>query len=138
MATQFIHRLIVLANANNGGYEGSNAQMLSNVAEQLFVGTPDDIGPDNVSIPLVAANGPDDGTIVAYMFDQYVKPIHSDTLANNGLNAPLPGLYWARIGRESGLLERRNGNDAPEAVPFTAADLLAEAGLKLRVVTQEI
>lgn len=138
MATEFIYRLIVIANANNGGYEGSNAQMLSNVAEQLFAGTPDDIGPDNVSIPLVAANGPDDGTIAAYMFDQYVKPIHSDTLANNGLNAPLPGLYWARVGRESGLLERRNGNDAPTPVPFTAADLLAEAGLKLRVVPVEI
>jgi len=138
MATEFIHRLLVIANANNGGYAGSNAQMLSQVAEQLFAGTPDDIGPDNVNIPLVDANGTDDGPIVAYMFDQYVKPIHSDTLANNGLNAPLPGLHWARVGRESGFLERRDGNDAPEAVPFTAADLLAEAGLKLRVVTQEI
>lgn len=138
MPTEFIHRLIVIASSKDGGYEGSDAQMLSNVAQSLFAGTPDDIGPNNVNAPLCAANGPADGPIVAYMFNQVVKPVHSDTLANNGLNAPLPGLLWAHVGAESGLLERRNGNDSPEAVPFTADDLLAEAGLKLRVVTQEI
>lgn len=125
MPTQYIYLLHVTA-------PDRTAQQLSALAYQLCP----DVGPNNVSIPLVPVGGANDAAETHYAFSQCVKQTHVDALFGAGLGVT-PGVKWARTDRD-GILQKRWDNETPEAVPYSFADLLAEAGLKLRVVSGEI
>lgn len=125
MPTQYIYLLHVVA-------PDGVAQQLSALAYQLC----EDVGPDNVSIPLVPAAGDDDATPSHFGFSQCVKQTHIDALFGAGLG-DTPGVKWARTDRD-GVLQKRWDNETPTPVQYGFSELLAEAGLKLRVVMQEI
>ena len=125
MPTQYIYLLHVTA-------PDGTAQQLSALAYQLC----SDVGPGNVSIPLVPVAGADDATPTHYGFSQCVTQAHIDALFGAGLGVT-PGVKWARTDRD-GVLQKRWDNETPTPVQYGFSELLAEAGLKLRVVMQEI
>lgn len=108
------------------------AQALSDAAFALCP----DVGPNNVSAPLVPSDGPDDAEATHYGFSSPVTQQHIDALFGAELGGT-PGVVWARTDR-SGTLQKRWDNETPEPVPYTMMDLLFEAGLKPRVIIQEI
>ena len=120
MPTQYIYLLHVTA-------PDGTAQQLSALAYQLC----SDVGPGNVSIPLVPVAGADDATPTHYGFSQCVTQAHIDALFGAGLGVT-PGVKWARTDRD-GVLQKRWDNETPTPVQYGFSELLAEAGLKLRV-----
>lgn len=118
MPTQYIHMLHVVA--PNGV-----AQQLSALSYQLCP----DVGENNVSIPL-NANG-DDAEPTHYACSAPVTQRHIDALFDAGLGATA-GVRWACTDR-AGLLQKWYKEEPPEAVLYSFDDLLADAGLKLRV-----
>lgn len=123
MATQYIYLLHVVA-------PDGIAQQLSALSYQLCP----DVGENNVGLPLNASG--DDAAASHFGFSAPVTQAHIDALFGAGLGVT-PGVKWARTNR-SGVLEKRWDNETPEAVQYSFADLLAECGLKLRVVNVEI
>jgi len=125
MPSQYIYELHVIA-------PDGTAQQLWALAYQLC----NDVGENNVSTPLVPVGGADDATATHYGFSAPVKQTHIDALFGAGLGVT-PGVKWARTDRD-GVLQKRWDNETPTPVQYGFSELLAEAGLKLRVVMQEI
>ncbi len=125
MPSQYIYELHVIA-------PDGIAQQLSALAYHLC----SDVGPNNVSTPLVPVGGADDAAATHFCFSAPVKQSHVDALFGAGLGVT-PGVKWARTDRD-GILQKRWDNETPTPVPYSRDDLLAEAGLKLRVVNVEI
>lgn len=109
------------------------AQQLSAMAYQLCP----DVGPNNVSIPLVTIAGADDAAATQFGFSQCVTQSHVNALFGAGLGTT-PGVKWARTDRDGVLQKWSKEEPPPENLKYSFDDLLAEAGLKLRVVEQEI
>lgn len=121
--TKYIHLLHVVA-------PDGVAQQLSKLSYHLC----NDVGPNNVSLPLNTSG--DDAEPTHFAFSAPVTQEHIDALFGAGLGNT-PGVKWAQTDR-SGLLEKRWDNETPEAMQYSFDDLLNECGLKLRVVEVEI
>jgi len=121
MATQYVFMLHVVA--PNGV-----AQAISDAAFALCP----DVGPNNVSTPIVSSDGADDAEPTHFGFSAPVKQSHIDALFGAGLGVT-PGVRWWRTDR-AGVLQKQWDDETPEPVAFGAADALAAMGLKRRVV----
>lgn len=130
MATKYIHHLHIIAPSNKGEYEGSVAQFIS----QEFEKACPDVGPRNVSVP-VNADG-DDAPPTHFMFSSPIEQKHLDAIEALGLHK-LDGVkYW--LSDRAGDLKEKFDAANPAKATISDASVMVEAGLKLRVVSQEI
>lgn len=124
MSTKFTHQLHVVA------YSKALADQLSAEVEAAFP----EVGPNNVSCELVAANADETGTATAWEFNAPVKPEYIAWLDNRIKQLPPQAkslIKWWRKDRDQ-KVQRRHDNDKPQAAKFTDDDGRAEAGVKLR------
>lgn len=124
MASKFTHQLQVIV------FSKALADQLSAEVEAAFP----EVGPNNVSTPLVPSGGADDATATAWQFTAPVKPEYIAWLDNRikQLPAQAKGLVkWWRKDRGDNI-ERRHDSDKPVRAKFTDDDARSEAGVKVR------
>jgi len=126
MTIEWIYRLHVICR------DASLAAQLSALTFQEFP----EVGPNNVSFPLVPVGGADNATATAWEFNAPVKQEYIDWLATLIANTPLPPgvLWWVRTDRED-ILQKRHDDENPTPRVFTVEDGRAECGLKPRRVS---
>lgn len=130
MATKYTHSLHVVVRSQ------AKAIGLSAAAFKQFP----EIGPNNVGTPLVDANDPDDGDVIAWSFSAPVKQAYIDWLAAIGYSAGDavdPDVTWCRTDRD-GTVRKRSGDENPEPIKVNCKAFLAECGLKVYRPSLEI
>lgn len=121
--TKYTYTLYVIALAEEAQAISANVQALI-----------PDVGPDNVSIPLIPADGEDDAEPTHFAFCNHVRQTDIDTLFGHGFGS-LPNLIWARVERFTKILQKRNGNETPDPVVMTFSDFLQESNLKIKQIS---